>query len=199
MMRLLERVGERAFEAVLHFDAQRAIVLGDDQDRAVVDSLAADLPGFGEPHAELRDVFGLGRRQDQHRDLRALARLERGELFFERRLLRGGERAREIGDARLERRQRHLRVAAGACPASSSASVTPRGFHASRQFSSRAAASAGAALSTGAAGCDGVEVSNVTAGAVEIAASFCTVKFGFTSKSNMPAVRFVGNSRTVTL
>ena len=63
-----------------------------------------------EPHAELRDVFGLGRRQDQHRDLRALARLERGELVFERGLLRGGERAGEIGDARFEPRQRNLRV-----------------------------------------------------------------------------------------
>ena len=76
-----------------------------------------------EPHAELRDVFGLGGRQDQHRDLRALARLERRELFFERGLLRGGQRAGEIGDARFERRQRE---SARAPPARSRpASATP--------------------------------------------------------------------------
>ena len=93
-----------------HLDAHRAIVLGDDQDGAVVGLCAADLPGLGEPDPELRDVLGLGRRQDQHRDLRALARLERRELFLERGLLRGRQRAGEIGDARLERRQRDLRV-----------------------------------------------------------------------------------------
>ena len=37
-------VGERAFEAVADLDAQRAVVLGDDEQRAVVDLLAADLP-----------------------------------------------------------------------------------------------------------------------------------------------------------
>jgi hypothetical protein len=48
-------VGERAFEAVADLDAQAAIVLGDDEQRAVVDLLAADLPGFRDTQRELLD------------------------------------------------------------------------------------------------------------------------------------------------
>ena len=44
-------VGERAFEAVADLDAQMPVVLGDDEDRAVVDLLAADLPGLGDADA----------------------------------------------------------------------------------------------------------------------------------------------------
>ena len=69
-------VGERAFEAVADLDAKLAVVLGDDQQRAVVDLLAPDLPGFRDPDRILLDGLGLRRRHDQHRDLAALARLE---------------------------------------------------------------------------------------------------------------------------
>ena len=44
------RVGQHAFEAVADLDAQLAVVLGDDQQRAVVLALAADLPRLG--HAD---------------------------------------------------------------------------------------------------------------------------------------------------
>ena len=52
-------VGQRAFEAVADLDAQLAVVLGDDQQRAVVDLLAPDLPGFGDPDRILLDRLRL--------------------------------------------------------------------------------------------------------------------------------------------
>ena len=52
-------VGERAFEAVADLDAQAAVVLGDDEQRAVVDLLAADLPGLRDPDRELLDGLGV--------------------------------------------------------------------------------------------------------------------------------------------
>ena len=78
-------VGERAFEAVADLDAQLAVVLGDDQQRAVVDLLAPDLPGLRDPDRILLDRLGLGGRHDQHRDLAALPRLEGLERLRQRR------------------------------------------------------------------------------------------------------------------
>ena len=69
-------VGERALEPVADLDAKVTIVLGNDQQRAVVDLLAPDLPGFGDPDRELLDGFLIGGRHDQHRDLAALPRLQ---------------------------------------------------------------------------------------------------------------------------
>ena len=60
MMRLRGDVGQRAFQAVADLDAQLAVVLGDDEQRAVVDLLAADLPGLRDAQRILLD--GLGRR-----------------------------------------------------------------------------------------------------------------------------------------
>ena len=94
-------IRQRAFEAAPHFDAQLAFVLGNYQDRAVVNALAAELPFFADLDAVLLDGFRLRRGQQQHRNLPALALLERCEFGFERRSLLAGERGREIGDARL--------------------------------------------------------------------------------------------------
>src|SRR3954462_146172 len=55
-------VGERAFEAVTDLDAEMTVVLGNDQQNAVVDLLAADLPGFGNPKRELLDGLAIRRR-----------------------------------------------------------------------------------------------------------------------------------------
>jgi hypothetical protein len=76
MIALGGSVGERAFEAVTDLDPQPAIVLGDHEQRAVVDLLAADLPGFRDTQRKLLDGLAVGRRHDQHRDLAALSRLE---------------------------------------------------------------------------------------------------------------------------
>ena len=69
-------VGERALETIADLDPQLAIVLGDDENGAVVDLLAADLPGLRDPERILLDGFRLGRRHDQHRDLAAFSGLE---------------------------------------------------------------------------------------------------------------------------
>ena len=69
-------IGQRALETVADLDAKLAVVLGDEQDRAVVDLLAPDLPGLRDPDRILLDRFRRRGRHDQHRDLAALPRLE---------------------------------------------------------------------------------------------------------------------------
>jgi hypothetical protein len=82
------------------------VVLGDDDDQAVVDVLPPDLPRLGNTDRVLLDRLRLRRRHHEDRDLAALARLERGERLVEARDLLGSERAGEIGDASLERGDR---------------------------------------------------------------------------------------------
>ena len=79
-----DEVGERALEAVTDLDAQRAVLHRDEQQCAVVRLLAAELPGVDDADRVLLDLLGLRRRHDQHRDLRALPRLECSELRLER-------------------------------------------------------------------------------------------------------------------
>src|SRR4029077_2093759 len=69
-------VGDRAFESIADLDAQAAVVLGDDEQRAVIDLLAADLPGLRHPQRKLLDRLTVRGRHDQHRDLAALAGLQ---------------------------------------------------------------------------------------------------------------------------
>src|SRR5690606_4141180 len=100
------RVGNRAFEPVAHLDAHAPVVLRDDDQHAVVDApavdlAAADLPLFGDADRVLLDRLGLRGRDDQDRDLRPLARFERGELGLERRALLAAERSGEIVDTGL--------------------------------------------------------------------------------------------------
>ena len=80
---LRDRIGHRAFQTVADFDARASIVLRDEQDRTVVDALAAELPLLRDANAELLDFLGLRRRHDQHRDLAAFFRLEGRELCLD--------------------------------------------------------------------------------------------------------------------
>ena len=66
----------RAQAAVADLDPQLVIVLGDHQQRTIVDLFAADLPGFGCADRELLDGLGRRGRHDQHRNLAALAPLQ---------------------------------------------------------------------------------------------------------------------------
>ena len=171
------RVGQRALEPVAHFDAQRAILQRHQQQHAVVGLVAPELPGVDHADRILLDGLGLRGRHDQHRDLRALALLERRELAFQLGLLAGRQRAGEIGDPRLQRRYRLQRPAASAAPRAAGPPAArtgqQRADHCAAEIHRRAA--------------------------WRIAASFSTVKFGFTSWSNIFAVRLVGNERTVVL
>src|SRR5262249_30281914 len=69
-------VGQRAFEPVTDLDAQLVIVLGDNNDYAVIDLVASDLPVVRDPQGILLDRFGLRRRYKKHHDLAALARFK---------------------------------------------------------------------------------------------------------------------------
>ncbi len=106
-------VGQRPLEAVAHLDPHLLVVLGDEEQRAVVPALAADLPFLGDPDRIGLDRLGLRRRHDQHRELIGRAGLPVGELRFERLLLRGRQRLREIGDVSAQRRDRQQAVGAG--------------------------------------------------------------------------------------
>jgi len=78
------RVGEHALQTVAVLDAQLVIVLGEDQQRTVIDLLAPELPGVGDADRILLDLFRMRRRHQQHRDLRALARFEVAQFLRER-------------------------------------------------------------------------------------------------------------------
>ena len=140
---------------------------------------------------------GFDARHDQHGQLGALGGLERGELLLERPLLLGGERAGQVGDTRGELGDR-LQVLGGGGPAEPQ---EPEQREPGRERRARVAADhcVAGCPEGAAAGAPGVEVSKLTVGAVEICASLATVKFGFTWKPNIFAVRFTGNWRTVTL
>ena len=51
-------IGERAFQGPADFDAQLPIVLGHDQQRAIIDPGAAELPGVRDPVRIVGDVLG---------------------------------------------------------------------------------------------------------------------------------------------
>jgi hypothetical protein len=86
-----------------------SIVLGDDENDAVVDPRSADLPRLGDADRILLDGLGLGCGQHQHRDLAALGALEVAQPRIEALDLRSRERSGEIGNARLQRRHRDFR------------------------------------------------------------------------------------------
>ena len=97
-------VRKNALEAVADLNVQLAVILRHHQQHAVVDAFAAELPRLLHAHRVLLDGLGLRARQHQHRDLRAFACFKLGERLLECAFLLRGQRAREVGDARLERR-----------------------------------------------------------------------------------------------
>ena len=169
-----DEVGERTLEAAAHLDAQRPVLFGDEQERAVVRGGAAELPSIHHADAVLLDRLRLGGRHDQDRHLRALLGLEGRELLLERRALRVRERAGEIRDARAQLGNRLEREG-------------------------RAAGEPDRESERSAAGARERSAQNFTSGGFAISCSFSTVKFGFTEKPKTIAVRLVGNLRTVPL
>ena len=198
------RIGQHAFQAVAVLDAQRVIVLGQDQQRAVIDLLAPELPGVDDADRILLDLLGLRGRHQQHRDLRALARLEVRQLLLELGLLRGSQRSGQIGDARLELRDRLQRLRSGDAERGAQRSAITSAIAASSSACDPTIRRRAAAAPTRAPYCAvrprGLERSDgaaalpkSTVGGRAISASFCTVKFGFTGYLNIIAVRLVGN------
>src|SRR5262249_56097889 len=75
------------FESVAHLDANSAIVLRHQQQCAVVDFFAAELPLVDYADGILLDLLRMCGRNDQHRDLATLARLACTYLLSEPRNL----------------------------------------------------------------------------------------------------------------
>ena len=101
-------VGQRALKAVTDLDAEMAVVLGNDDQRTVIDLLAADLPGFGHPQRELLDRLAIRGRNDQYRDLAALPGLEIPQGLVQRGDVAAAERAGLVDDAPHQRRYRDI-------------------------------------------------------------------------------------------
>jgi hypothetical protein len=80
-------VGERALHAAAGLDADLALLLGDHEEHAVVDALAAQLPSVGHAQREVLDRLGAEGRHHEHRHLRALGLLEGAQLLLDALLL----------------------------------------------------------------------------------------------------------------
>jgi hypothetical protein len=108
MMRLAVTSVSAAFQAVADLDAQLAVVLGHHQQRAVVDLLAPDLPGFRDPDRILLDGFRRRGRHDQHRDLAAFPQLQSFQGLRQRGDGVAGQRAGLIDHPPRQRRHRDI-------------------------------------------------------------------------------------------
>ena len=159
-------VGHRAFERLRHFDAHLAVVLGDDDENAVADLLAPDLPGIADAVGIAGDVFGLRGRDHQHHDLRALLLFEGLQLGFERRAL-------GVVSVPVWSMTRASSFGTGSRPCA----CAPKTAHSKRTV--RARRMRAAVMANARAYFFGALKSTV--GGVEICASFCTVKLGLGS------------------
>jgi hypothetical protein len=173
------RVRQGTLQAVADLDAHASVVLGDDQYRAIVDTLAPELPLVRDTNAVLLDVLRLSGGDDQDGDLAAFLRLEIGQFALELVDRSPGKGSGEIDDPSRERRNGHVPARekhgeAKACSSGGSATALPRA-HAGGQCEGAAAGGDGAAAGGGAGGAG----EKSTVGALEIAASFSTVKLGF--------------------
>ncbi len=186
-------VRERPFEAVTDFDPHLPVLQSDQEQRAVVDTLAAQLPRLRHPERVLLDRLRLGSGDDEHGDLAALRLFESAELGFERSDLVRRQRPGEVGDRRSQRRHRHklLRRCQGGHRQQGDGDQARRqrrnppvqpGDHESAPPAEerRRPQVDGAGSGAGAGWAGGVGVPKSTVGGFEIAASFSTVKFGLT-------------------
>ena len=101
-------IAQHALEPVADLDAQMPVILGDDEQRAIVDLLAPDLPGLGNADRELLDGFLARGRHDQDRDLAALARFQILQPIIQRGDVGCRQRSGLVDDAPGERRHRDL-------------------------------------------------------------------------------------------
>ena len=105
-----DRVGQRALQTVADLDARAPVVFRDQQDGAVVDPLAPELPLLRDANAVLLDVLRLSGRHDQHCDLAAFLCLEVRQLGLDAIHRTAGQSPGEIHDACRERRHGDVRA-----------------------------------------------------------------------------------------
>ena len=163
-----DEIRQCPLEAAANFDAYPSILDSNEQQGAIVDTLTPELPGIDYSDRVLLDFFGCDGRDCQHGDLHALTSLERGEHRLELGLLLRREHSGLIGHPSGERGNR-LDFTLGPCrrPAGNCREHARQQRTEQRGGVSRHCVGAGAPKST--------------VGAAEMAASFSTVKLGFTS------------------
>ena len=91
-------VGDGTFELAGHLDAHAPVVLGNDDERAVADVLAAQLPAAGNTPGVGGNVFRGGGGHHQNNDLRTGVVLQLFELCSERLYIVAAERAALVND-----------------------------------------------------------------------------------------------------
>ena len=160
---------EDALKAVADLDAQRAVILGDHENGAVVDLLAADFPLLGDAQRELLDWLRCGGRDQEHGKLAAFPRLEFLQRALQPGVLLAGQRARLVHHAPGERWHGDLRPG--------EPERKQEQLHRDLIYF----------------------LPKSTFGALPISRSFSTVKLGLVLKPKTIAVRFDGKERTVTL
>jgi hypothetical protein len=101
-------IRQRPFQSPPDLDAHAVVVLGHQENGAIVDALASQFPSVINPNAVLLDVFRLRGGDDQHHDLAALLGLEGRELGLQSIDGLAGQGAGQIGDSRCRRRHRDL-------------------------------------------------------------------------------------------
>ena len=95
-----DRIRKHALEAATHFDAHLAVVLRHQDEHAIVDALAAELPLVDDADRILLEGFVAGRGHDQHRDLTSLRLLECRKLVVKRLRISTREESSLIGYTR---------------------------------------------------------------------------------------------------
>ncbi len=160
-----EGIVQHPFEPIAHLDAQGPVILGDDQQHAVVDLLPSQLPLLHHPHRVLLDRLGLGGGDQQQRDLAPLALFESTQPLLDGALLFRGQGGGLVDDRCGQGRYRQLGMAD---PDDAEQCCQQQPGHAFWQ-----AEPVHRDLLSGAG-------AKSTLGAVEICCSFSTLKLGFT-------------------
>ena len=163
-------VGNRALQGLGDLDLHRAVVLRDDQEQAVADVLAADLPLLADALRERGDVLRRGRRHDQDHDLRAVRGLDRGQLVRERLGLRRRQRSGLVDHPAGERRHRQHVLRRRQAGGDAEQDGSDEGAHRRTRWRDEGGDQRGAEAA----------LSKLTLGGTEIWASFWTVKLGLT-------------------
>ena len=91
-----DRIGNRALQTGADFDAHAPVIFCDDQDRAVIDPFAAQLPCIAHTNAELLDFLRLRAGNDEHSQLAALLGFERRKFRLDARHRGAGQGAGQI-------------------------------------------------------------------------------------------------------
>ena len=95
-------VGQGALEAVADLDSNLAFVAGDQQQHAVVNALAAEPPGFGDPDRVVLERVPLQGADGEHHHLGPGLPLQRFELLLEPDLEVVRQHARQVVDPASE-------------------------------------------------------------------------------------------------